>query len=210
MQSSTINADLPVLTEKAKAKLSEFLSRLYNNNESGYFFLESSDTPLPSDCCAFLNLSIAIKASEHYRKCLDAKVLQLTDTFQAKLGWLVGQMYSRVGTNDWPHQKLISKVATTLENAAIWIPDASAKKLNDLLPAPGPDGPLAPISEAEIRSALKSIPTRKAQILEQVSAVANKVLTGSLPDRQPQELTDLAQRMVRRLEGDAVFTNLTK
>ena len=29
------------------------------------------------------------------------KKIELTDEFKAKLGWLVGNMYSRVGTADW-------------------------------------------------------------------------------------------------------------
>lgn len=50
---------------------------------------------------AYLKVSIALKSDEHYDKCLSAKKIELTDEFKAKLGWLVGNMYSRVGTADW-------------------------------------------------------------------------------------------------------------
>ena len=50
---------------------------------------------------AYLKVSIALKSQEHYDKCLAAKKLELSDEFKAKLGWLVGNMYSRVGTADW-------------------------------------------------------------------------------------------------------------
>ena len=53
------------------------------------------------DYCAFLHLSIAVKAELHYDTLKAARVLQLTDSFQHKLGYLVGSMYSRVGTEDW-------------------------------------------------------------------------------------------------------------
>ena len=72
------------------------------NKEPDYFFL-SDDTSLgfPDRMVAFLKLSISLKADLHYDTCLSAKVLGLTDAFKAKLGWLVGNMYSRVGTPDW-------------------------------------------------------------------------------------------------------------
>jgi len=213
LQSPDIKADLPVLTDKAKSKLSDFLTRLFNNNESGYFFLDAADTELPGDCCAFLNLSIAIKSSEHYQKCLSAKKLQLTETFQAKLGWLVGQMYSRVGTMDWDTPQLKTKVQASLENAAIWIPDSSVKKLREILFAQreGQATEAEPnqISESEIQLALKKIPSRKSQILEQVSSVVSKVLQDTQQNAVPDPEA-LAKRVIRRLEGDMAFTTLTK
>ncbi len=49
----------------------------------------------------YLKVSIALKSGEHYDECLKAKKIELADEFKAKLGWLVGNMYSRVGTTDW-------------------------------------------------------------------------------------------------------------
>lgn len=130
LDSTTVKANLPVLGEKSKTKATEFLQRLLNNNESGYFFLNSTDTELPADCVAFLNLSIALKADKHYESCLAAKILQLNDTFQAKLGWLVGQMYSRVGTPDWNKKELTTKIKEILKDSAIWVNDYHLKELN--------------------------------------------------------------------------------
>lgn len=50
---------------------------------------------------ASLKVSIALKSNLHYEQCLAAKALELSDEFKAKLGWLVGNIYSRVGTTDW-------------------------------------------------------------------------------------------------------------
>ena len=47
----------------------------------------------------FLALSVALRIS-HYDACIGAKVAQLDDVFQAKVGWLTGNLYSRVGTPD--------------------------------------------------------------------------------------------------------------
>jgi len=78
-----------------------FTESLLDNNESSYFYLhEDIDSSISGMNCAFLALSVALRI-EHYDKCLAAKVAQLKEPFQAKLGWLVGSMYSRVGTQEW-------------------------------------------------------------------------------------------------------------
>ncbi|MEP7198109.1 MAG: hypothetical protein ABI851_16445 [Saprospiraceae bacterium] len=91
-----------LIDPKNSSKLSEFLSRLFNNNEPDYFYLHhdvSRNFVDPS--VAFLRVSIALKSEIHYNVCIKSKVLELQENFQAKLGWLVGNLYSRVGTEDW-------------------------------------------------------------------------------------------------------------
>ena len=83
----------------------QFVERLLNNNQEDYFFLQlEPGSGLGQDHCAILQLSIALKAELHYETLLDAKILQLSESFQHKLGHLVGTMYSRVGTEDWVPQ----------------------------------------------------------------------------------------------------------
>lgn len=85
-----------------EGKLKEFLRKLFNNNESNHFFLRSDEEfGFYEDCCTLLHLSIAIRAYQHYDKCLKAKKFELNEVFRAKLGWLVGNIYSRVGTQDF-------------------------------------------------------------------------------------------------------------
>jgi hypothetical protein len=50
-----IESEMLVLASKTKGKATEFLTRVFNNNESGYFYLDAEDTKLPCDCVAFLN-----------------------------------------------------------------------------------------------------------------------------------------------------------
>lgn len=45
----TLEAEILVLSAKAKNKATEFLTRVFNNNEPGYFYLDGEDTELPCD-----------------------------------------------------------------------------------------------------------------------------------------------------------------
>lgn len=85
-----------------KPKMVQLAERLLNNNQSGYFFLQHEPgSGLEDDHCAFLKLSIALKSELHYGTLLEGKILQLSEPFQHKLRYLVGTMYSRIGTEDW-------------------------------------------------------------------------------------------------------------
>jgi hypothetical protein len=96
-----------VIGARAKEKLLMFIQHLLDNNEPQFFYLhEESSLGIHQPCCAVLSLSVALRA-EHYDTLLEAKIAQITDTFQAKLGWLgwlVGSMYSWVGTTEWDHE----------------------------------------------------------------------------------------------------------
>ncbi|WP_299960346.1 hypothetical protein [uncultured Roseobacter sp.] len=84
------------LIEKAK----QLVERHLNNTEPEYFFLPKSGNPsLPEDLLVFLRLTIALR-KEHYDTLASAKIAELADVFQAKLGWLKGNIYSRVATPD--------------------------------------------------------------------------------------------------------------
>lgn len=94
--------ELLIMDEKNKDRAYQLIERIYNNTEPEYFFLYKEDAlEFPESMVAYLKVSIALKSNEHYDKCLNAKKIELTDEFKAKLGWLVGNMYSRVGTADW-------------------------------------------------------------------------------------------------------------
>jgi hypothetical protein len=92
---------LRVIDDRTFNTLALFTERVLDNNEPSYFYLhEDLSLDLSGRNCAFLALSVALRA-EHYNLCLAAKTAQLKETFRAKLGWLVGNMYSRVGTQEW-------------------------------------------------------------------------------------------------------------
>lgn len=117
---------------KCKTNFDQFLSRVLNNNEPEYFFLqEEPASNFSESCIAFLRLSISLKSAEHYSTCLSAKILELEDSFKAKLGWIVGNMYSRVGTADWQEKDnngYKTKKSNLLNEITSWFPDTILTK----------------------------------------------------------------------------------
>lgn len=97
-----------LMDSKNMSRAYQLLERLYNNTEPEYFFLyKDTVAGFSESMVASLKVSIALKSELHYDVCLAAKVVELSDEFKAKLGWLVGNMYSRVGTTDW--ESLLTK-----------------------------------------------------------------------------------------------------
>jgi hypothetical protein len=202
LHAAPINADLPIIGDRAKSRVTDFLQRLHNNNEPGFFYLNSTDTILPNDCVAFLNLSIAIKSNLHYEKCLEAKILQLTDTFQAKLGWLVGQLYSRVGTEDWDTTDLQRKISIILGDAAIWVDENKLKYIEDSVAAEATAGDQRRLSPADVAKLVRKAPTKKRLVLDRAKTVLQQALEGG-----DQGVID---KFMRRLENDEALTSLLK
>lgn len=114
-----------------KRMLEDFVNKLLNNNDTNHFFLQAeTEHELDRHCCTQLHLSISIRAYEHYDVCLDGKILELQENFRAKLGWLVGNLYSRVGTDDYvpsaiPDQEQYKEYVSNLLNGYVaWLPSA--------------------------------------------------------------------------------------
>ena len=133
---SSIEANLKTFPEYKKHWMEDFVAKLLNNNLPGYFYLEPEVTiGIDRPYVAYLALSIAIKSS-HYRTCKKARFVRLTEIFGAKLGWLVGNMYSRVATPDWLTEKFElkkdfeNKVSGIVENSALWVPEVVFERLN--------------------------------------------------------------------------------
>jgi len=115
-------------SDAVKDELKDFLKKIYNNQSKDYFFLYSAPTyELALDSCTFLPLSIAIKADLHFDVCLSSKCLQLEDNFQSRLGWMVGNLYSRVGTKDFVPTGLTTQtefnslINEKLQNHLTWV-----------------------------------------------------------------------------------------
>ena len=126
---------------KHKDSLKSKVASLINNQDKDYFFLKSSPIHgLYEDSCAFLHLSIAIKI-EHYDCCLSSKILELKDNFQSRLGWMVGNIYSRVGTEDYVPAAVPDKASfmkfidEILERNIVWVPASSYSRFKAGIPA---------------------------------------------------------------------------
>jgi hypothetical protein len=197
LQLSQIRGDLPLLTNKSRSKLADFARRLLNNNVPQYFYLESDGTELGQDCCAFLRLSIAIKSDLHYHTCVAAKFLQLNDSFQAKLGSLVGQLYSRVGTKDWDARQLETKVSQLTRDAAFYLEDGKVKQLESKFAQQCAADPNYVVGTQELTAAIKAIPTKKKMVVDLTVGIAADCL----------KLDDEAKtKLLGRLQGDQALT----
>lgn len=94
------NSEFRFLNGNSIQKFKDLLERHLNNTEPDYFFIpKGENTGIGEDIIVFLRLTIALK-KEHYEALAAAKVAEIEDVFQAKLGWLVGNIYSRVATPD--------------------------------------------------------------------------------------------------------------
>ncbi|HZO80565.1 MAG TPA: hypothetical protein VFB33_02635 [Candidatus Binataceae bacterium] len=194
-----------VCSRNKRQLLENFLERLLNNNEPEYFFLRKEDAVgLHDDSCAFLRLSISIRAYQHYDSCLTARVVSLTPQFQAKLGWLVGNMYSRIGTEDWVPQyttkeQFHSLITAILDQLCLWVDDAKLRRARTTA-----SFSLDSYDTATIRSLIESaaVPSRRDRILECVETVLHEL--GLVTEE------DILKKFRRRLINDPVFAASVK
>ena len=123
-----------LLPVKLKAKASQVIERFLNNTEPGYFYLHP-DFAIPKPMCAFLTLSISLRAEDHYNECLDARILGLKPEFRAKVGWLIGAIYSRVATEDWQSQTdfdkkdFDSRIEEVVNHNFLWLDELGERKV---------------------------------------------------------------------------------
>lgn len=93
-----------IFLHESKASARELLTRLFNQNEQafGLFYLHpcQESTGLVDEAVALLRVSRPIPTT-HYQTLLNSRRSRLTSEFRNKVGWLVGNLYSRVGTPDW-------------------------------------------------------------------------------------------------------------
>jgi len=96
-----------VYPKEQRFKAEQLLERIFNQNEQafGLFYLhDEADSGIGQPSVAILQVSVAFRR-EHYDKVLRARRCSLDKEFQGKLGWLVGNLYSRIGTQDWTETK---------------------------------------------------------------------------------------------------------
>jgi hypothetical protein len=142
-----------VLSSKHRDKLSMWVERLLDNNEVGYFYLhEDVELGIERSSCSFLRLSVALKAG-HYEMCLEAKTAQLKEPFQAKLGYLLGSLYNRVGTAEWnseyPGNTASAHAAKLLKQSFIVFQDAQIDEGLAELRRDGRDTRMSPLEIKE-------------------------------------------------------------
>ena len=86
-----------------KFEAERLLERVFNQNEQaiGLFFLhQDADVGIGQDAVAMLRVTVSVK-SEHYETLTGARTGRLKAEFQAKLGWLLGNLFNRPASPDW-------------------------------------------------------------------------------------------------------------
>lgn len=194
----------PYGSTRVKAMFVDFLSKLFNNNDPRYFFLKKQeDKNIAEDMCAITTLSISIKI-EHYAECLNARILQLDDIFQAKLGWLVGQKYSRVGTQDWDESELKRCVSEVIDKAAVWIPEENIKKVDKEILKRKENKPEVVIDLKILEEITAGIKTKKDTAIDAIFELLIK--EGYLAEAMQAEIKKLRNKFT----SDAVFSSFFK
>lgn len=189
-------------THRVRSSFEQFLQRLFNNNEPPFFYFESAqENGIPEEMCAMLALPISLKP-EHHQTLLRSKVAAITDVFQAKLGWLLGQMYSRVGTPDFEASVITEKIKTYIEGIAVWLDDTDFRYALDFVNDHNSNPGNAAIGPRQLKDILARIPRRKQAVIEAVLNIAAS--QGLIPsDKSPQRF-----QFRKALEKDTVLAQL--
>ena len=198
---SRTKAGVAYSSEQLRGVIGKFLERLFNNNESTYFFLQTeSAAGLYEDMCAVLSLPISFKA-EHYHTFLQSRIIGIQDTFQAKLGSLLGQMYSRVGTPDFEPRAMTAKVKETTDNMALWFTERDHKELRKLVEHHQSKNPDTPVDENVLVSLKEQIPKQKSIAIDRIIEVATSAGIGKEDYRALDQLRS-------KLQNDSIIASL--
>lgn len=193
----------PFGPQRTRTSMEQLLSRLFNNNEPQFFYYPGeSSIGVAEDSCAILALSISLKP-EHYDSLLAAKIAGISDVFQAKLGWLVGQMYSRVGTPDAEPAELTKKVSEYLKGVALWLDESQLAALRPAVAQYLASNPGSTVNAQVLQRLLATIPKRKSLVID---AVLDVLATKGIARNPSPE-----RRMIRlALEADPSFAAALK
>jgi hypothetical protein len=200
-QESQFERILNACSQKHRSQVSQLLTRILNNNEHDFFYLhEDVELGITANSCAFLQLSIALRAM-HYETCVAARIASLTEIFAAKLGWLVGNLYSRVGTEDWVPDRVTqpefsSRIKSILDDACLWV---DHEQLGIAIRQASTD--LLSKGEPALRDHLDSCarPSRRERIVRAIE----QVLTNEVGEQE-------ARRLVAIVTNDPTFATLVK
>lgn len=119
--------------KESRFRADNLLSRILNQNEHGLglFYLHADvDVGIADPSVAMIQVSITLRR-EHYEKLVAARSGHLTPEFQSRLGWIIGNLYSRVATQEWEPEKRKVAINAVLEacqksgKGPFWLSQAS-------------------------------------------------------------------------------------
>lgn len=184
------------------------LTRIFNQNEQalGLFYLHpDAGVGIGDPSISLIRVTFTLRASQHYDVLRKARRGRLTSEFRSKFGWLVGNLYGRVGTEDWsktPERKkelerLIGRHLDDNPDCA-WVKTALAEsaksngvKLEDI-----------PVSQINDELRKYEQPPTIDKAIERIQSVVNNIY----PTIEP----DVLRKISNRLRNDPVFTRTIK
>lgn len=200
---------VPIYLKSSEKFVRQALERLLHNTEDGFFFLKAGSHPnIEADLCVFLPLSVALRV-EHYGTCLSAKIAQLDYVFQAKLGWLTGNIYARVGTPDLEEKENDAEnIKKTFFDEAIfsksaWLTPEQWKKFKLLVEMWREANQDKEISQEVVEGILSEVPEVIDLVAER--AISKLVSSNILDDQQ-----EIRERALNILRNDGAFRRLIK
>jgi len=107
-----------VYLSETKRRAQQLIERIINQNEQGLglFFLHGDNiAKVACPSVALLQVSIALRARDHYDVLVEARSASLDRLFQAKLGWLIGTLFARVATPDWEPSERKAFIASVID-----------------------------------------------------------------------------------------------
>jgi len=193
-------------TERDWNQLMQFVDRLLNNNEPGLFYLpEDQLVGVGEHLCAFLPLTFAVPVASCYAACVAARIVGIQNVFQAKLGWLAGTMYARVGTpalrNFLPKQQYREIRSDLLAQNVVQLRPPDHKCLFESIEEqPLPDETIEAVEKRITSLGLRA--TRKDRALRRVG----EILSENLPDDRIPESRQ--KRLLELLRSDRELTDI--
>lgn len=198
-----------VISSSARDKLKLLLERLLDTNEPGYFYLHPDvNVGLHQRYCAFLALSVALRR-DHYELCLRAKLFELKEPFQAKLGWLIGDLYSRVAVDEWDEKvkdpRLDAEISTLLRESFVMIDDDKIREaVEELKQSEGGLAAKTPAEIADFAKRKKLLPRKKKLADRAQQVLLNSKLVEQFRERMNTAIkqdTQLVEEIKAKLAG---------
>lgn len=188
----------------------QLLIRILNQNEQalGLFYLyPDGEAGIGEDSVALLRVTVALR-SEHYEVLQRARRGRLKKEFGHKLGWLAGNLFSRVGTTDWNESdsrkaELHEKISYYLDpekspSAPIWIKPSVAKSIKQ------EGSPLTTLTREDLQR------LNKERTKERPKEVALKIIVEHVKRILPQVESQRLEQLKLSLSNDQVFSSAVR
>lgn len=191
---------------ETRYKGEQLIQRIINQNEQklGLFYLyPDADVGIAEHSVALLKVNITFKTS-HYSNLINARYGRLKPQFRSKLGWLTGNLFARVATQDWGGKKKrelvdeIMNLESTSSTPLEWIPHKKFKKAKEQIRTTNT------MTREELVEKINAVEIESS--LEKACKMISSVIEDVRPDMTDEEVT----RILNRLKNNPDFNSILK